>query len=86
MFKSTKQIISSQQINTKSHRSSHGKNSVTITHILDAKLVEFGIDRARYHGGDLEGTSIVRLIKIQRKSSNDFLLKLIKSLLMKLKK
>ena len=63
MFKSTKQIISSQQINTKSHRSSHGKNSVTITHILDAKLVEFGIDRARYHGDGLEGISIVWLFQ-----------------------
>ena len=31
--------------------------------ILEAKLVEFGIDRARYHGGDLEVTSIIRLFQ-----------------------
>ena len=26
-------------------------------------MVEFGIDRGRYHGGDLEGTSIIRLFQ-----------------------
>ena len=47
----------------KTYRSSDNKNSKTTANILEAKLVEFGIDRARYHGGDLEGTSIIRLFQ-----------------------
>ena len=27
------------------------------------KLVEFGINRVRYHGGGVEGTSIIRLFQ-----------------------
>ena len=34
-----------------------------MANILEAKLVEFGIDRARYHGGYLEVTSITRLFQ-----------------------
>ena len=45
------------------YRSSHNKNSKTIANILEAKLVEAGIDRTRYHCGDLEGTSIIRLFQ-----------------------
>ena len=48
-------------MNTKNHSSSSNKHPKSITHILEEKLVEFGIDRARYHGGGLEGTSIFRL-------------------------
>ena len=52
-------MISSKKIKIKSYRSSHNKNSKIITSILKATLVEFGINRARYYGGDLEGTSNV---------------------------
>ena len=35
--------------------------------MLEAKFVEFEIDRAKYHVGDLEGTSIVRLFQNSEK-------------------
>ena len=56
-------MITSKENNIKNHCSSNNKHSKSITNILEAKLVEFGIYRARYHGGDLEGTSIVRLFQ-----------------------
>ena len=49
MIKSTKQIILYQQIKIKTSRLSQEKNSKTITKFLEAKLVEFEIDRARYN-------------------------------------
>ena len=56
-------MIISKKRNIKNHRSSNNKHSKSITKFLEAKLVEFGIDRGRYHGGDLEGTSIIRLFQ-----------------------
>ena len=38
-----------------------------ITLILESQLIEYGIDRSKYHGGDLKGISIVRMLKIQMK-------------------
>ena len=49
--------------NIKNHRSSNNKHLKTITNILEAKLVEFRINRAIYHDGDLKGTSIIRLFQ-----------------------
>ena len=63
MIQSTNQLINSQKKNIKNYRSSNNIHSKLITNILEAKLVEFGIDRARYHGGDLEGTSIIRFFQ-----------------------
>ena len=34
---------------------------------MDSTLVSFGINRARYHSGDLEGTSILRLFQNSNK-------------------
>ena len=34
---------------------------------MDSTSVSFGIDRARYHGGDLEGTSILKLFQNSNK-------------------
>ena len=63
LIQSTNQLITPHK-KIKPHRSSHNKNSKkTIANILEATLVEFGIDRARYHDGDIEGTSIIRLFK-----------------------
>ena len=56
-------MITSQKKNVKNYRSSNNKHSKSITNVLEAKLVEFEIDRARYRDGDLEGTSIIRLFK-----------------------
>ena len=58
-----------------SYRSSHDKNSKTITKLLVAKLVGFGNDGGRYHGDDLEGTSIARLFQNLEKSLKQLLIK-----------
>ena len=39
---------------------------------MDSTLVSFGIDRARYHGGDLEETSILSLFQNSNKSIHAF--------------
>ena len=45
------------------YRLSNGKNPNVVTKILEAKSVDFVIDRARYHCGGLERNSIVRLFQ-----------------------
>ena len=72
MIKSTKQLIMSQKNIFKTYRLSNDKNSKTITKRLEAKLVEFAVDRTKYHGGDLEGTSIVRLFQNAEKIFKQF--------------
>lgn len=51
------------------------KISNSITKILKAKLVDLRVDRAQYHGGDLESTSTVGLFqniaKIFKELSNE---------------
>ena len=42
---------------------------------MDSTLVSFEIDKARYHGGDLEGTSIIRLFQNLENILYNFLLK-----------
>ena len=86
MIQSTNQLITSQKKNIKNYSSSNNKHLKSITNIFEAKLVEFGIDRAKYHGGDLEGTSISDYFKMQITSSNNFQSKVTKSLLMMIKK
>ena len=39
---------------------------------MDSTLVSFGIDRARYHDGDLERTSILRLCQNYNKIIHTF--------------
>ena len=73
MIKSTRQLIISQKNLIKIYRLSNGKNPNTITKILEAILADFRIDRARYHGSDLEGTSIVRLFHNTDKICNECL-------------
>ena len=34
---------------------------------MESQLIEYGIDRSKYHGGDLKGISIVQMLKIQMK-------------------
>ena len=72
MIQSTNQLINSQKKNIKNYRSLNNIHFKPITNILETKLVEFGIDRARYHGGDLEGTSIIRLFQNVGKIFNKF--------------
>ena len=63
LIKRTRQLILLQKNVIATYRLSNGKNPNVITKILEAKLVDFVIDRARYHCGDLEGNSIVRLFQ-----------------------
>ena len=63
MIKGTKKLIVAHKRIIKTYRLSNGKNSKTITTILGGILVDFGINRAKYHGGDLRGTSIIRLFQ-----------------------
>ena len=39
---------------------------------MKSKLIEYGIDRAKYQGGDLEGTSIVRIFQNSNEIFNQF--------------
>ena len=48
LIQSTNQLIVYIKKNIKNHRSSNNKHSKSISNILEAKLVEFGIDRVRY--------------------------------------
>ena len=63
MIQSTNQLIISQKKNIKNYRSSNNKHSKPITNILEAVLVKLVINRAKYYGGDLEGTSIIKLFQ-----------------------
>ena len=65
MIKSAKQLIISQNNIIKNYCLSKGK-------ILRAKLIDFGNDRVRYHGGDLEGTFIVQLFQNSDKILKEF--------------
>ena len=62
MIQNSNQSITSYK-KYQTYRLSNNKNPKTIAKKLEAKLVESGIYRARYHGGDLEGTSIIRLFQ-----------------------
>ena len=44
---------------------------------MDLTLISFGIDRARYHSGDLEGTSILKLFQNSNKIFHTFQSKIV---------
>ena len=48
---------------------------------MKSKLIECGIDRAKYHGGDLEGTSIVRMFQNANRIFNQFKISISKSII-----
>ena len=66
----------------KRYRLPKGESSKTITQFLKTKLVDFGIDRVRYHDGDLEGTSIIQLFQNADKRFKTNYIEIDKSLLM----
>ena len=80
LIKCTKQLNILKKLIIKPYRLSNGKNSNTITKILEAKLVEFEIDRARYHSVDLEGTSIARLFQNAEKIFKQFSIEIHKTI------
>ena len=73
-MKTTTSIFGSNTstINKISENKDKRKPSKRITLILKSKLIEYGIDRAKYHGGDWEGTSIVRMFQNPNEISNQF--------------
>ena len=76
----------SQKNLIKTYCLSNGKHPNIINKILEVKLIDFGIDRARCHGGDLKGTSIVRLFQNADKKFKEFPNEINKSLGMRIKK
>ena len=51
----------------KINKKSSGKNYDSLTLLIEEILVSSGIDKARYHGGALEGNSIQKLFRMQTK-------------------
>ena len=41
----------------------NGRNNYSLTSSMDSTFVYFGTYRSRYHCGDLEGTSIIKLFQ-----------------------
>ena len=62
-----KQCITYQKNNIKTYRSNNGRKYTSLTSLMDSTLVSFEIDRAKYHGGDLERTSIIKLFQNSNK-------------------
>ena len=58
-------ILSNKQCITilKKYRKGNGRKCDSLTTLTDSTLVSFGIDRPRYHGDDLEETSIIKLFQ-----------------------
>ena len=57
MIQTTQQLIKNKKKKIKE------KSSRNLTFLLESKLFEHGIDRVKYHGGDLEGTSILKMFQ-----------------------
>ena len=53
---------------------------------MESKLIEYGIDRAKYHGDDLEGTSIVRLFQNSDKIFKQFFIEINEIIINEIKK
>lgn len=49
--------------NLRKYRNDNGRKYDSITILMDPTLVSVGIYRARYRGGDLAGTSIIKLFQ-----------------------
>ena len=57
------------------------KPSKNIPFLLELKLIEYGIDRTKYHGGHLEGTSIVRMLQNANEIFNQYKISISKSII-----
>ena len=51
----------------------NGKNYDSLTVLMEKILVSFGIDKARYHGGALEGNFIQKLFQNENEMFKQFL-------------
>ena len=70
---SNKQCITFQKDLIKTTRKGSGKDYDSLTLLMEKILVTFGIDKARYHGGALEGNSIQKLFQNAHEIFNTFL-------------
>ena len=57
------------------------KPSKNITLLLESNLIEYGIDREKYHDGDLEETSIVRMFQNANEIFNQFKISISKTII-----
>ena len=69
---SNKQCITFQKDLIKTTRKGSGKNYDSLTLLMEKILVTFGIDKARYHGGALEGNSIQKIFQNAHEIFNAF--------------
>ena len=67
MFGYNSTIINKNQKNKRKE-----KPSKNIIFLVESKLIEYGVDRAKYHGGDLDGISIVRMFQNVNEIFNQF--------------
>ena len=74
-------VITAQQLIKNQKNKIKEKPSKNITFLLESKLIEYGIDRTKYHGGDLEGTSIVRMFQNANEIFNQFKISISKTII-----
>ena len=73
-------VITAQQSIKNQKNKIKEKPSKNITFLLESKLIEYGIDRSKYHDGDLEGTSIVRIFQNANEIFKQFKISISKSI------
>ena len=72
IISSNKQCIEYEEDCIKVYRIKNGKRPDSLIILLEKILVSYGIDKSRYHGGKLEGTSIQKLLQNANEIFNDF--------------
>ena len=76
IVRSNKQWISFQKDLIQKTRKKSGKNCDSLTILMEKILVLFGIDKAEYHGGSLEGNSIQTLFQNANEIFKQFLIEI----------
>ena len=62
IISSNKQCHEYEEDCIKVYRNNNGKKHDSLIILMEKILVSYGIDKARYHGRTLEGTSIQKLL------------------------
>ena len=63
IISSNEQCIEYEEDCIKVYMNKNGKTIDSLIMLMENILVSYGIDKARYHGGTLEGTSIQKLLQ-----------------------
>ena len=63
IISSNKQCIEYEEDCIKVYRIKNGKKYDSLIILMEKILVSYGIDKARYHGGKLEGTFIQKILQ-----------------------